>query len=150
MSVNSPSIPALRPSLMHSTTAPEPPCCSIVFRWQACHFRNTCSQPVCHGGRKQVGYQLHNSGSSPGHRQNKSWAYYLGDTTKPFRFKSRSKREDCCSRTLFLPSRHNDCLRRHLRLMIRLFEYVVQVMTYYRYYSFQKMEVSPLRMHWWT
>jgi hypothetical protein len=40
------------PTKSDASAAPEPPCCSIVLRWQACHFRNTCLQSVCHGGRE--------------------------------------------------------------------------------------------------
>ena len=91
-----------------ASAAPEPPCCSIVLRWQACHIRNTCLQSVCHGRREQVGYQLHGRKTFSWCLQRTSWAHYLGDTTKHLRFSSHSKRKDCCTCTLFLPSRRND------------------------------------------
>lgn len=128
----------------NTSAAPEPPSCSFVFRGQACQVRSTCFQSVCHRGREQVGYQLHTPKTFPGRTQNTSRAYHLGNTTKHFRRNRRSKREDCCNCTLFLPSRSNDLRRRHLRLISHLFEYVVPVMTRYRCYSFQKMEVSSL------
>jgi len=132
-----------------ASVAPQPPCCSIVFCRQACHFRNTCLLFACHGGREQVGYQLRTLKTWPGPPQRTSWADYLGDTTKPFRFKSCNMREDCCGCTLFLPSRSNDPLRHHPRLMSHLSEYVVRVTTRYRYYSFREMGVCFSWTHRW-